>query len=248
MAKQNIYDNEVFFEDFKEKRSREINFNDCIETPILTAMLPDLRGKDVLDLGCGMGQHALQYASLGAASVLGVDISEKMLDYAYAHNRADPITYRRLAMEDIRTIDQSFDVVTSSLAFDFVEDFGVLMRNIYSLLRDHGVLVFSMSHPMVTSWDGTYDKYTRSESGERLYANIGNYTVEGLRSVKWVVDGYELYHRTFATLVNGMIHAGFVIEECQESKVPEELLEKYGNVFGGVVHRPDFVFFRCRKG
>ena len=248
MARQNIYDNETFFEDFKEKRSREINFNDCIETPILLSMLPDLRGKDVLDLGCGMGQHAEQYADLNVASVLGIDISEKMLAYANAHNPSPRITYRRLAMEDIGGIDQKFDLVTSSLAFDFVEDFGALMRDIYSLLRDQGTLVFSMSHPMATSWDGTYDKYTRSENGERLYANIGSYSVEGLRRVKWVVEGYELYHRTFATLVNGMIRAGFLIEECQESKVPEALMEKYGNVFSGVIHRPDFVFFRCRKG
>ncbi len=62
MAKQNIYDNDTFFEGFKDIRSDEINFNDLIETPIITAMLPDLRGKKVLDIGCGMGQHAMQYS------------------------------------------------------------------------------------------------------------------------------------------------------------------------------------------
>ena len=54
MAKQNIYDNNAFFENFKDLRSREINFNDCIETPILLSMLPDVQGKKVLDIGCGM--------------------------------------------------------------------------------------------------------------------------------------------------------------------------------------------------
>ena len=63
MAMQNIYDNEIFFEDFKKKRiNSTINFNDCIETPILLAMLPDLHGKSILDIGCGMGQHAKQYS------------------------------------------------------------------------------------------------------------------------------------------------------------------------------------------
>ena len=77
MAGQNIYDNDAFFENFRNSRSQEVNFNDCIETPILFAMLPDLRGKKVLDIGCGMGQHAKQYAEMGAESVLGIDISEK---------------------------------------------------------------------------------------------------------------------------------------------------------------------------
>ncbi|MCR4578524.1 MAG: hypothetical protein K5784_11530 [Clostridiales bacterium] len=65
MAKQNIYDDEVFFEHFKSLRAGEINFNDVIETPIITSMLPDLKGEKVLDIGCGMGQHAGQYARMG---------------------------------------------------------------------------------------------------------------------------------------------------------------------------------------
>ena len=59
MAKQNIHDDEMFFDNFKNLRSSEINFNDVIESPIITAMLPDMKGKKVLDIGCGMGQHAM---------------------------------------------------------------------------------------------------------------------------------------------------------------------------------------------
>ena len=81
MAKQNIYDNDSFFENFKNLRNNKINFNDCIETPILLAMIPEVDGKRVLDIGCGMGQHAKQYSDMGAESVLGIDISEKMLEY-----------------------------------------------------------------------------------------------------------------------------------------------------------------------
>lgn len=58
MSRQNIYDNEAFFENFKGIRSNDVNFNDLIETPILHSMLPSMHGKRVLDIGCGMGQHA----------------------------------------------------------------------------------------------------------------------------------------------------------------------------------------------
>ena len=77
MSKQNVYDDKVFFENFQSSRSNDVNFNDCIETPILFGMLPDLHGKKVLDIGCGMGQHARQYSEMGAESVLGIDLSEK---------------------------------------------------------------------------------------------------------------------------------------------------------------------------
>ena len=89
MAQQNIYDNDTFYESFKGLRSDEINFNDVIETPIITKMLPDLKGKKLLDIGCGMGQHAMQYSKAGAESVLGTDISEKMLAFAVENNSAE---------------------------------------------------------------------------------------------------------------------------------------------------------------
>ena len=153
MSKQNVYDNDTFFDYFQNCRNNEVNFNDCIETPILLAMLPDLHGKTILDIGCGMGQHAKQYSDMGAESVLGIDISEKMLGYAEEHNKADNITYQRMAMEDIEVIDRQFDLVTSSLVFDYTEDFSGLMVKIRNLMKKDAELVFSMSHPIVTAWE-----------------------------------------------------------------------------------------------
>ncbi|MCR4896615.1 MAG: class I SAM-dependent methyltransferase [Lachnospiraceae bacterium] len=247
MAQQNIYDNDAFFKNFSGQRAEEINFNDVIETPIITAMLPDLTGKRILDIGCGMGQHAKQYAEMGAASVLGIDLSEKMLSFAKENNSSEKITYRRLAFENLEEIRDRFDVITSSLAFDYVQDFAGLMKKIYGLLEDDGRFVYSMSHPISTAYDGVYDRYTRTESGERLYANLHNYSVEGRRVIKWVVDAYELYHRKVSTLINDMAGAGFIIEECQESHLPEEIIRKYPDKFGGLWHQPDFIFFRCSK-
>lgn len=247
MAKQNIYDNEMFFENFRDMRSQKINFNDCIETPMLLAMLPKLHGKKILDIGCGMGQHAKQYSDMGAESVLGIDISSKMLEYAKEYYSAWNITYRQMALEDICNLKEQFDLVTSSLAFDYVEDFNRLMKDVYKIIKDGSEFVFSMSHPMATAWDGQYDRYTRTEAGERLYANISNYMVEGQRTVNRVVEQYEFYHRTFSSILNGLIKAGFLIEECQESKCSEKLRKQYPDVFGGTLHRPEFIFFRCRK-
>ena len=247
MSKQNVYDNDTFFENFVSTRNNDVNFNDCIETPILFGMLPDLRGRTVLDIGCGMGQHAKKYSEMGAGSVLGIDLSGKMLEYAEKNNCADNIVYRRMAMENIETLDQRFDLVTSSLAFDYVEDFAGLMRKIRRLMKEDGEFVFSMSHPIATAWDGVYDRYTRTETGERLYANLRNYCVEGLRKVPWVVDGYECYHRTVSSLINALIGAGFMIEECREARISDELREQYPALFGGTVHRPEFIFFRCRR-
>ena len=53
MAKQNIYDNETFFEGYRKIRENEVNANKLFESPALLSLMPDLRGRKVLDLGCG---------------------------------------------------------------------------------------------------------------------------------------------------------------------------------------------------
>lgn len=245
MSQQNIYDNEIFFENFKSIRERDVNYNELLETPILNTMLPDMDQKRVLDIGCGMGHHAKQYAAAGATYVMAIDISEKMLSYARENNGASNVEYIKMAMEDIDKIAEKFDIITSSLAFDYVENFFDMMQKIKLRLNPGGILVFSASHPIDTSYDGLYDRYTHNEKGERIYANVRNYGVEGKRIIHWAVDDYELYHHTFSTMVNAIIKAGLCIEECQESIATEELLHKYPGMFEGTLHQPNFIFFKC---
>ena len=61
MPKQNIFDNETFFEGYKKIREKESNANDLFEIPTLFSLLPDLTGKRVLDLGCGYGEHCISF-------------------------------------------------------------------------------------------------------------------------------------------------------------------------------------------
>ena len=78
-----------------------------------------------------------------------------MLAYARKNNAASNIEYRRLAFEELDDLEEKFDVITSSLAFDYVENFERLMKQIYSHLNENGKCVFSMSHPISTAYDGT---------------------------------------------------------------------------------------------
>ena len=107
-------------------------------------------------------------------------------------------------------------------------------------------MCFSMSHPISTAYDGTFDRYTRTETGERLYANLRNYGIEGKRVIHWVVDEYELYHRTISTLINDIVSAGFIIEECRNQKYQNQL-EKSEQIFWRSYSSARLYFFRCGK-
>ena len=110
MAKQNIFDNDTFFEGYKGIRDRKVNANNIFEIPALFSLLPDLTGKTILDLGCGFGEHCKEFVSKGAEKVVGIDISTKMLEIAKEENSDPKITYINMPMEDIGELSEKFDL------------------------------------------------------------------------------------------------------------------------------------------
>lgn len=65
---------------------------------------------------------------------------------------------------------------------------------------------------------------------------------------KWgPVDDYELYLRTFSSLLNSIIKAGLIIEECQESKAPDEPAKEYPDKYSSIVIHPNFLLFLMRS-
>ena len=80
--KENKYDDPVFFEKYSQMERSKKGLKGAGEWSELEKLLPDFRGKKVLDLGCGYGWHCRYAAEHGALSVLGTDLSEKMLGRA----------------------------------------------------------------------------------------------------------------------------------------------------------------------
>ncbi len=60
------------------------------------------------------------------------------------------------------------------------------------------------------------DRWTQDEEGNFLYVNLSNYGVEGERDSKWFVENVRKYHRTFSTIVNTLLDAGFTVERVLE--------------------------------
>lgn len=76
---QNIYDNQGFFDAYAQLPRSVHGLDGAPEWPALKAMLPPLNGRAVVDLGCGYGWFCRAARELGAESVLGIDLSIKML-------------------------------------------------------------------------------------------------------------------------------------------------------------------------
>jgi len=81
-----------------------------------------LAGKTVLDIGCGSGRYAVEFARRGAARVVGVDYAPGMLSLAREYASENGVADRcEFIQGDFTTqmIDQRFDVVIAIGVFDY---------------------------------------------------------------------------------------------------------------------------------
>src|SRR5438094_10075131 len=124
---QNIYDNPEFFEGYGRLPRSVEGLEGAPEWPALRALLPDLHGRKVLDLGCGYGWFCRWARENGAPDILGIDVSEKMLARAAAATQDKAIRYERADMEQLELPSAAFDLVYSSLALPSVQDVDRLM-------------------------------------------------------------------------------------------------------------------------
>ena len=212
----------------------------------LLALLPEAHGRRILDLGCGAGQLAHHLATRGAAEVIGIDVSERMLAMArteYAHPR---ITYSRSAIEHVTFPDARFDLVVSVLALHYVDDYPGLMRRIAGWLVEGGTLVYSTEHPIYTGRVPGADGWILDSAGRRTAWGVDRYADEGAREETWFVAGVRKVHRTFSTLVHGVLDAGLVLERVLEPMPSERWLRDHPQ-FADERRRPMFLMVRARK-
>lgn len=246
MSRQNIFDNETFFSGYKALRDSDCNANDLIEQPAMRKLLPDLNGKSVLDLGCGYGHNCVDFVNRGAARVVGIDISEKMLSVAKEESAHSKIEYRNMSMTDILKLGETFDFIYSSLAFHYVKDFDAFAKDMYSVLSEGGQLLFSQEHPIITSTVDGAGHFNKNENGEKVSYTFSNYNQPGERKIHWYVDGVIKYHRTFSNIINALAKAGFVIEEVCEP-IPEERVIKKVPAWVKEYIKPNFLIVKARK-
>lgn len=246
MSRQNIFDNETFFNGYKALRESDCNANDLIEQPAMRKLLPNLNGKSVLDLGCGYGHNCLDFVTRGAERVVGIDISEKMLAVAKEESAHSKIEYRNMSMTDISELDEKFDFIYSSLAFHYVKDFDAFAKDMYSVLNAGGQLLFSQEHPIITATVDGAGHFNKDENGNRISYTFSNYNQSGERKIHWYVDGVVKYHRTFSDIITALAKAGFMIEEVCEP-VPEEWAIQKLPTLAKEYIKPNFLIVKARK-
>jgi SAM-dependent methyltransferase len=210
---QNIYDDPEFFAGYSRLGRSIEGLDGAAEWPALQALLPEIDGKSVVDLGCGFGWFCRWAREQGASRVLGIDVSDKMLARARADTKDAAITYAKADLERLRLEPAAFDLAYSSLALHYVADLAGLLAGVHRALVPGGSFVFSVEHPIFSA--PTRPQWSPGPDGNRIWP-VDAYLVEGPRTTDWLTKGVVKQHRTLGTYLNLLIAGGFAIVHVEE--------------------------------
>jgi SAM-dependent methyltransferase len=179
-------------------------------------LLGDVRGKAVLEVGCGSAPCARWLAAQGAHPV-ALDLSRGMLAAAAALNRETGIDVPlvQAGAEHLPFADATFDLACSAFgAVPFVASPVEVMREVFRVLRPGGRWVFAVNHPM--RWMFSDDPgpagltVTQSYFDRTPYLEVDD---EGRAT-------YVEHHRTLGDRVRDVVAAGLVLDDLVEPEWP----------------------------
>lgn len=206
-------------------------FNSLYERPAMLAMVGDVDGLRVLDIGCGAGQLSQELVARGA-TVTGIDVSSAMV--ALAEDRhGDIATFVAGDISDPLPFETgSFDVVVASLVMHYLEDWTPVFREIGRVLTDQGSMSFSTHHPTM-DW--------------KLFSHE-DYFAKQLSTDTWIKGGkpfdVTVWRRPLAD-ISAMLHAaGFVIDLIDEPMPADSLAETAPDTNQYLRTNPHFLFVR----
>ena len=210
--------------------------NGFIEQPVIRKCIGRVRELKVLDAGCGPGIMLKWLLDNGAKEVAGFDVSPAMI--RLAEKRTENLAALHVAdmAEPLPFLETAhFDLVTSSLAIDYVKDWRTPLSEFRRVLKTTGRLVFSVQHPM-----GSYEWFKPpSAFGVHLCeAQWTGFTKEPVT----VPD----YYRSFDEIINPVISAGFRLDRITETKPVPELKEINPEKYERTLRQPTFMVIEAR--
>ena len=236
-----FYDQDAVFQTYMDHRRRKDNPNDTLEKPVFLELAGDLKGKRILDLGCGEAAFGRQALENGCRTYLGIEGSQKMAAAAQEMLSGTQGAVIQASLETWDYPQAEFDLVVSRLAMHYIEDINPVFARVYRALGQGGRFVFSVEHPVITSSDRAWQS-----EGVRQDWIVDGYFETGRRVTSWLGGEVVKYHRTVEDYFLALQQAGFFVESLRESRPVRAFFESQ-ETFERRKRIPLFLFLAGRK-
>lgn len=150
LIKQHWNDTARKYQKHRQITYESLNFGLFGSIPAEDALLGEVEGKRVIDIGCGGGEGCITLALRGAKCT-GVDLSEVQLQIAKerANEKGVAVQFLQGDIENLSMVESSqFDIAFSIFCFDWAQDLGKIFKEANRVLKNGGILVFSTQHPV----------------------------------------------------------------------------------------------------
>jgi len=209
--------------------------NAYYERPGLISLLPEVKGKKVLDAGCAAGWYT-EWLLKNEAEVRAIDFSPNMIKMTKKRvgERAKVIQADLNESLDLLE-DESHDMIISSLTLHYLKDWNNVMKEFNRILVKRGNIIFSVHHPFM----------------DHSHFDCEDYFEVGLLTDEWdTTEGkieVQFYRRPLSEIVRPITEKGFVIERMKEPMPTEKLKETHPEFYKKLTKEPQFLFVRARK-
>lgn len=208
-----FYDDPAVFDNYMRRRGRADTPNDTLELPVVEELLGCVVGQDFVDLGCGDAKFGVRLLNARAASYLGVDGSENMVRAAQANLAGSAGSAQRQRLEALCLPSGRFTRACARLVLHYLEDLTHTFAEVANALKDDGLFVFSVEHPVITSSD-----CSSKDTGLRQDWTVDNYFATGPRVTNWMGGPVIKHHRTIEDYFAAAQTAGLQVEALKEAR------------------------------
>jgi SAM-dependent methyltransferase len=238
---ENIHEDTVSIESYDAMAKYYENYVDTkpwnayYERPATLSLLPEIKNKKVLDIGCAGGWYT-KYLLDNGADVAAIDVNRNMVKITKKRVQNKCQVIQADINNGLGFIKAaSVDIVLASLVLHYIKNVEKTFLEINRILKIDGKFVFSMHHPLM----------------EFVYFKRENYMEMELLEDEWTMGDerikVQFYRRPLSKMLQPLMDNGFYIEKILEPEPTEEFREKLPEAYERLLKRPNFMFIRAKK-
>ena len=236
----------------RDEKIQDRAYNEFLEVPCMLDAVGKIKGRKLLDVGCGAGIHIKHYLKKGA-KCLGMDLSKTMIELA--KKNCPDVDFKTGSVVKLPYQNSSFDIVTASLVIDYVKDLNKAFSEVRRVLKKGGLFFYSDNSPIQMAREIREDKrfiynivgHIKDKKTNKK-VGFGTNWKEGIIEFE-MVPGMKVkwYKRMFRTHLEAIVKSGFELVDFIDCKPVPEFRKYNPEAYGIFTKYPLFSIFVCRK-
>lgn len=235
----------------KWARNEPVSLSDFTGRPAVFDICQPITGMKILDLGCGEGYFSRTLLAQNPSSIIGIDISEEMINSAIAQNKDERASFRTTKDTNLEFENEQFDLVVAVFVYNyfFLDEMINSYREVFRVLKPGGRFVFSVPHPFFPFISKKDSNTFHFDFGEDTYFSARGIKADGTIKRRDNIElPVQMCHKTLEDYFDAINLAGFdKMPLIRELRVLPEHIEMDPSFFNPVADLPLHIALRIEK-